>query len=82
MQNSLVAHDFARTKHKELKMTEDTPRPIERLARPIWPDTGEALGLCRNSVYQAAKKGDIPTIKVGGRSLVPEWFFRKLKNGG
>jgi predicted DNA-binding transcriptional regulator AlpA len=62
-------------------MTEDTPRPIERLARAIWPDTGKALGLSRNSVYQGVKNGDIPSIKVGGRQLVPEWFFTKLKNG-
>ena len=62
-------------------MTEDTPSPIERLARPIWPDTGKALGLSRNSVYQGVKNGDIPSIKVGGRQLVPEWFFTKLKNG-
>ena len=63
------------------KVTEDTPRPIERLARPIWPDTGKALGLSRNSAYQGVKNGDIPSIKVGGRQLVPEWFFTKLKNG-
>jgi hypothetical protein len=29
------------------------------------------FGLGRNSSYEAAKRGDIPTIKIGGRIMVP-----------
>lgn len=31
----------------------------------------KSLGLGRNSAYEAAKRGEIPTIRIGGRILVP-----------
>lgn len=46
----------------------------EALARPTIsvPDAGKLFfGLGRNSAYEAAKAGDIPTIKIGGRIMVP-----------
>lgn len=35
------------------------------------PEAGAVLGLSRNSSYQAANRGDIPVIKIGGRLVVP-----------
>ena len=36
------------------------------------PEAGARYyGLSRNASYDAAKRGDIPTIKVGGRFRVP-----------
>lgn len=35
------------------------------------PEAGELLGLSRNSSYQAAGRGEIPTIRIGRRLLVP-----------
>ena len=32
---------------------------------------GQLLGISRNSAYLAAKAGQIPTIKLGSRVLVP-----------
>ena len=46
----------------------------EALTRPTIsvPDAGRLFfGLARNSAYAAAKDGDIPTIKIGGRIMVP-----------
>lgn len=46
----------------------------EALARPTIsvPDAGKLFfGLARNAAYAAAKDGDIPTIKIGGRIMVP-----------
>lgn len=46
----------------------------EALTRPTIsvPDAGKLFfGLGRNSAYEAAKAGDIPTIKIGGRIMVP-----------
>ncbi len=46
----------------------------EALSRPTIsvPDAGALFfGLARNGAYEAAKQGDIPTIKVGGRIMVP-----------
>jgi hypothetical protein len=36
------------------------------------PQAGEVFfGLGRNASYEAAKRGDLPTIKIGGRIVVP-----------
>lgn len=36
------------------------------------PEAGRRyFGLSRSSAYRAAEKGDLPTIKVGGRLFVP-----------
>lgn len=46
----------------------------EALSRPTIsvPDAGRLFfGLARNAAYDAAKSGDIPTIRVGGRIMVP-----------
>jgi excisionase family DNA binding protein len=34
-------------------------------------EAGRLLGISRTSAYNAAKAGDIPTIRIGGRLLVP-----------
>jgi hypothetical protein len=52
-----------------------------KLAYPVWPDTGRAMGLSRNSAYEGVRKGEIPSIKVGGRILVPAWFHERLRRG-
>ena len=45
-------------------------KPIERLTISL-TEAGEAIGLGRAAAYEAAKRGEIPTIKVGRRVLVP-----------
>lgn len=39
------------------------------------PEAGALIGLARNSAYAAAKRGDIPTLTVGRRLLVPTAMF-------
>jgi excisionase family DNA binding protein len=34
-------------------------------------EVAKALGIGRNQAYEAAKRGEIPTIKIGKRVLVP-----------
>ena len=51
---------------------------IAKRTQPLWPDTGLQLGLCRQSTYEAARRGDIPTIRIGNRILVPLAKLRKL----
>ena len=46
----------------------------EALSRPTIsvPDAGSLFfGLSRNASYEAAKRGEIPTLKIGGRFVVP-----------
>jgi hypothetical protein len=43
------------------------------------PQAGAMVGLSRNGSYDAAKRGDIPTIKFGSRLVVPKAAWdRKL----
>ena len=35
------------------------------------PDAGALLGLSRSSAYRAAARGEIPTIRLGRRLVVP-----------
>ena len=43
------------------------------------PDAGEALGgLSRNASYRAVKSGEIPSIRIGGRIVVPTGPLRKM----
>jgi excisionase family DNA binding protein len=42
------------------------------------PEAGEMLGLTRNAAYAAAKKGTIPTIRIGKLIRVPKRAFHEL----
>ena len=41
------------------------------------PEAGELIGLGRNASYAAAKRGDIPTIRVGKLLKVPRAAFHQ-----
>jgi hypothetical protein len=45
------------------------------------PEAGEMLGLNRNAAYAAAKRGDIPTIKIGKLLRVPKLAFHRMLEG-
>lgn len=42
------------------------------------PDAGIVLGLARNASYEAAKRGEIPTLRFGGKLRVPTAALRKM----
>jgi excisionase family DNA binding protein len=48
----------------------------ERLVYSV-PEAGRLLGLGRNAAYAAAKRGDIPTIRIGRRLVVPKAAFHR-----
>lgn len=46
-------------------------------------EAGAKLGLSRNSAYEAVRRGEIPSIRIGRRILVPKAAFdRLLERGG
>lgn len=45
------------------------------------PEAGALLGLSKNAAYEAAKRGELPTLKIGGRLLVPIVAFEKMLAG-
>lgn len=36
------------------------------------PEAGRVLGMGRNAAYEAAKRGDLPTIRIGKLIRVPK----------
>ena len=41
-------------------------------------EAAEILGIGRSSAYQAARTGEIPTLKIGRRLLVPRVALERL----
>jgi excisionase family DNA binding protein len=42
------------------------------------PHAGRLLGLSRNSSYDAAARGELPTVRIGGRILVPRLALHQM----
>jgi hypothetical protein len=53
----------------------------KRRVMPLWPDAGQALHLSRNGTYDAARRGEIPTLRFGKKLVVPIERFEKLLAG-
>ena len=65
-----------------------TTRELAGLAAPQQPGTytieqaARLLGIGRNQAYEAAHRGDIPTIRIGKRFLVPRVALDRLLEVG
>jgi hypothetical protein len=59
-------------------MSKHEQKPLTML---VWPDAGRKLGISRNAAYEAARRGQIPTIWIGKRLLVPRAAFERLLEG-
>ena len=49
----------------------------ERLTHTV-EEAGKLLGLSRNSAYAAVRTGELPTIRLGKRLLVPRVALERL----
>jgi excisionase family DNA binding protein len=45
-------------------------------------EAGKRLGISRNTAYEAARKGQIPTLRIGRLLLVPEAAFERMLDKG
>jgi excisionase family DNA binding protein len=52
----------------------------ERLVYTV-PEAGKLLRLSRNGAYLAAKRGDLPTVRIGGLVLVPRTALMRMLDG-
>ena len=50
---------------------------VERQTYTV-PEAGARLGLSKNAAYEAAKRGELPTLKIGGRLFVPIAAFEQM----
>ena len=44
-------------------------------------ETAKELGIGRNQAYEAARRGEIPVIKIGKRLLVPKAALERMLAG-
>ncbi|MDR5727950.1 MAG: helix-turn-helix domain-containing protein [Terriglobia bacterium] len=44
-------------------------------------EAAQLLGIGRNTAYEAARTGQLPTVRIGKRLLVPKVALDKLLNG-
>lgn len=44
-------------------------------------EAAKVLGISRNGCYEAARRGEVPTVRIGRRLLVPKAALDKLLNG-
>ncbi|NUU39628.1 helix-turn-helix domain-containing protein [Tardiphaga robiniae] len=61
-------------------MTDRTEEVDSRLVYEV-PEAGALLGLNKNASYKAARRGDIPTIRIGKLLKVPKVAFHAMING-
>lgn len=54
------------------------PDPEESPTIELWPIAGKALNLGRSATYAAAARGEIPTIHLGRRIVVPTAALRRM----
>lgn len=54
----------------------------EALVLNVWPETGKALNLSKATVWKLVHSGAIPSVKLGGRYLVPRAGLKRLLEGG
>jgi excisionase family DNA binding protein len=45
-------------------------------------EAAKVLGISRNTAYEAVKSGQLPTIKIGRRFLVPKAALDRMLNTG
>jgi excisionase family DNA binding protein len=52
------------------------PKPIDP-ARVVYSvrEVARMLGVGKSTVYDAINRGDVPTVRLGRRTLVPRWFI-------
>jgi hypothetical protein len=56
-----------------MKDSNDDPRLVYDV-----PEAGALIGLSRNGSYEAAARGDFPTIRIGKLLKVPKAAFHRM----
>ncbi|HEY7066803.1 MAG TPA: helix-turn-helix domain-containing protein [Chloroflexota bacterium] len=54
-----------------------TAQPVERQTLTV-EETARVLGISRTSAYAAAKRGELPTVRIGRRYVVPRAALERL----
>ena len=54
----------------------------ESLVLNVWPDTARALNLSKATTWKMVHTGQIPSVRLGKRVLVPKAALEKMLAGG
>lgn len=73
--------DKTKSNLKIVNRQEANPTGIDQATIRLWPDAGRRLGIGRAAAYQAAKRGEIPVLRIGRKLLVPRTAFERLLGG-
>ena len=77
----------ATTKQEVRPITSGGERQMSEASLGFGPSTytvkqvAQELGIGINQAYEGCHSGDIPTIRIGHRILIPAWFIRQLREG-
>ena len=70
-------HDLCQPTRKDaIEMPDNAESPVLTVE-----DAGKLLSLSRGSAYEAARRGEIPTIRIGRRLLVPRSRLMRMIDG-
>ena len=67
----------AKSKNALQLKTQAQNETSERLALTV-PETLEVLPISKNSIYAAIKAGTLPSVKIGGKILIPRHALEKM----
>jgi len=56
-------------------------RDDETETLPVYPDTAKILGISRQAAFNGVKAGEIPSIRIGRRILVPRRQLIRMLEG-
>ena len=62
-------------------MKGELPEDIERRVFKV-PEAADILGVGRGTMYAAIKRGEVPSVRIGGRIVVPGVGILHLLQGG
>jgi len=51
-------------------------RQVEPVLLAIWPDAGHALGVGRTKMFELIASGELTSVRVGRRRLIPATAIR------
>jgi excisionase family DNA binding protein len=75
-----MTHGDVQLVHMSVKHTPMGDERTQRLTCTV-EEAAEPLGIARASAYQAARRGELPTVKIGRRLLVPRQRLEQMLDG-
>jgi|GEM_PF-1733397 len=56
-------------------------QPVYRQTLDVWPDLGQVLGVGRNKAYELVNGGEIRSLRIGRRIVVPVSAVEEFLSG-